>query len=220
MTLGKKVITECAKEFCKIIELNGYKAGVYANLNWFTNYIDVEQIKQFKIWLAQWNNKPTASFNINYWQYTSKGSLNGISGNVDMNYCYDDILKQVENVEKPVENVDKPVDNFANNDLQEIVYIVKKGDNLTKIASMYGTTVQELVRLNAIKNPNLIYPNQKIIIKTKNNTNTESVYYIVKKGDNLTKIAYMYGTTVQELVRLNAIKNPNLIYPNQKLKIR
>lgn len=44
--------------------------------------------------------------------------------------------------------------------------------------------------------------------------------YIVKKGDNLTKIASRYGTTVSKLVELNNLKNPNLILVGQTLKLR
>ena len=45
-------------------------------------------------------------------------------------------------------------------------------------------------------------------------------YYVVQKGDNLTKIANKYNTTVDELVKLNNIDNPNLIYPGQKLRVK
>ena len=45
-------------------------------------------------------------------------------------------------------------------------------------------------------------------------------YYIVKSGDTLSKIAKKYGTTVNQLVAWNNIKNPNLIYPNQKLRVK
>ena len=45
-------------------------------------------------------------------------------------------------------------------------------------------------------------------------------YYTVKSGDNLTKIAKKYGTTVNQLVKWNNIKNPNLIYPNQKIRVK
>ena len=99
--LGKDIITKCAITFCEEIEKAGYKAGVYANLDWFTNYIDVNKLieKGFKIWLAQWNDKPTADFPINYWQYSSKGSVHGIQGNVDLDIAYDEIKNQ-----QPVEN--------------------------------------------------------------------------------------------------------------------
>lgn len=103
--LGKDIITKSAITFCEEIEKAGYKAGVYANLDWFTNYIDVNKLieKGFKIWLAQWNDKSTADFPINYWQYTSKGNVHGIQGNVDLDICYDDILLTVDNVDNSVE---------------------------------------------------------------------------------------------------------------------
>ena len=48
----------------------------------------------------------------------------------------------------------------------------------------------------------------------------QKLYYVVKKGDNLTKIAKMYNTSVDKLVKLNNIKNKNLIYVNQKLRVK
>lgn len=48
----------------------------------------------------------------------------------------------------------------------------------------------------------------------------QAQYYIVKSGDNLTKIAKAYGTTVDAIVKLNGISNPNLIYPGQKLRVK
>lgn len=103
--LGKDLITKCAIAFCEEIEKAGYKAGVYANLNWFINYIDPYKLieKGYKIWLAQYYKEPQADFKINYWQYTSKGSVHGIQGNVDLDICYDDILITVDNVDNSVE---------------------------------------------------------------------------------------------------------------------
>jgi len=103
--LGKEIITKCAKTFCEEKERKGRKAGVYANLDWFTNYINVNELinSGFKIWLAQWNNQITADFKVDYWQYTSKGNIEGISGNVDLNYCYDNISNTGENVDNFVD---------------------------------------------------------------------------------------------------------------------
>ena len=83
--LGKITITAIALAFCSAVETAGYKAGVYANLNWFTNYIDKSKItaKDYSIWLAQWSNK--ADIDCDIWQYTSTGKVNGIYGSVDMN---------------------------------------------------------------------------------------------------------------------------------------
>ena len=104
---------------------------------------------------------------------------------------------------------------------QETIYIVKKGDTLSGIAKKYNTTYQKLAKDNNIENPNLIYPNQKIIIKqeTADNVSQETIY-IVKKGDTLSGIAKKYNTTYQKLAKDNNIENPNLIYPNQKIIIK
>lgn len=95
-------------------------------------------------------------------------------------------------------------------------YIVKRGDNLTKIAKMYGVTVSDLVKWNDIKNPNLIYPGQKILIKA-----PQAIWHKVVRGDNLTKIARAYGTTVSAILALNpGIKNPNLILVGQLIRVK
>ena len=101
-------------------------------------------------------------------------------------------------------------------------YTVQRNDNLTEIAARFGTTVAELVRLNNISNPNLIYPGQVLIIRESGGVTPPSgaVTYTVQRNDNLTEIAARFGTTVAELVRLNNIANPNLIYPGQVLIIR
>ena len=99
-----------------------------------------------------------------------------------------------------------------------ITYTVQRNDNLTSIANRFGTTVNELVRLNNIQNPNLIYPGQVLIIRQGDTTPPSgTTTYTVQRGDTLSEIAERFGTTVNELVRLNSIQNPNLIYPGQVL---
>ena len=103
-----------------------------------------------------------------------------------------------------------------------VTYTVQRNDNLTEIAARFGTTVAELVRLNNIADPNLIYPGQVLIIRENGGSTPPSgaTTYTVQRNDNLTEIAARFGTTVAELVRLNNIANPNLIYPGQVLIIR
>src|SRR5690606_30175023 len=100
-------------------------------------------------------------------------------------------------------------------------YTVKKGDTLSHIAKRFGTTVSNLVKINNIKNPNLIYPGQKIRISGSASLSSKAQYYTVKKGDTLSHIAVRYKTTVSNLVKLNPnIKNPNLIYPGQRIRVK
>ena len=121
----------------------------------------------------------------------------------------------------PYINADLPVIEEENNNNQnEIVYVVKKGDTLSGIASKYGTTYQKLAEYNNIKNTNLIYVGQKI--KIPNQNTSSSITYTVKSGDTLSGIAKKYNTTWQKIYEDNKNvigSNPNLIKPNQKLII-
>ena len=101
-------------------------------------------------------------------------------------------------------------------------YTVQRGDTLSEIAGRFGTTVSELVRLNNIADRDLIYPGQVLIIRESGGSTPPSgaTTYTVQRNDNLTEIAARFGTTVAELVRLNNIADPNLIYPGQVLIIR
>ena len=105
----------------------------------------------------------------------------------------------------------------TNGDKTAITYTVKKGDTLSEIAMKYGTTYQELARINNIANPDLIYVGQVIKI----NVTTETTY-TVKSGDTLSGIANKYGTTWQKKKKKNKSvigNDPNLIKPGQVLKI-
>ena len=97
----KEEITSFAYDFCKYVEQNGYNSGIYANKYWLLNKIDVNNLLanvDISIWLAEWNNNPTYKGRYSIWQYTSKGRVNGINGNVDLNYLYDDnIIKNESN---------------------------------------------------------------------------------------------------------------------------
>ena len=186
----------------------------------------------YGIWVAKYgtnngeqNAQPSVknwSF-IAMWQYTSKGKVGGYSGDIDMNVFYGDANAWDKyaggspSTSTSTHSQSKPVETPSTS---EIVYTVVKGDTLSGIASKYGTTYQRLAEYNGISNPNLIYIGQKIKIPTSGNQSSSVTYYTVQSGDNLTKIANKYGTTVNQLVSWNGISNPNLIYAGQKLRVR
>ena len=109
----------------------------------------------------------------------------------------------------------------TNGNTNSTIYTVVRGDTLSEIALKYNTTVSNLVRLNNISNPNLIYIGQRIIISNNTNLGNEcgKVLYTIKRGDTLTKIANEFDTTVFEIVSLNNIKNPNLIYAGTTIRV-
>lgn len=101
------------------------------------------------------------------------------------------------------------------------IYTVKRGDSLYSIANIYDTTVDEIVKLNNLKTTNLAI-GQMLILPEKYNTIDvlpEYVNYTVKKGDNLYSIAKNYNTTVDIIIKDNALNNTNLTI-GQNLKIR
>lgn len=98
--LGKTTLTEIAKAFCDAIVAAGYKAGVYANLNWFNNYLDYATLKKsYSIWLAQWSSSNSLACDI--WQNSSTGKINGISGNVDTDVILNSSIVSTVTATKP-----------------------------------------------------------------------------------------------------------------------
>jgi len=79
---------EICDEFCSYMKKKGYKAGIYANIEWFKNYLTASYLEQYPKWVAQWNSKCDYEGKYIMWQYTSSGKVEGISGNVDMNKWY------------------------------------------------------------------------------------------------------------------------------------
>ncbi len=88
--------------FNTVIENGGYYAGVYTGYYWLNNYVDAATLRaRYPIWMARYLNSGTDSQDYSnlcgMWQYSSKGSVNGISGNVDMNVCYTDYPTYIKN---------------------------------------------------------------------------------------------------------------------------
>ena len=79
--------TKVINAYCQTIRNSGYTPGVYANKTWLEKRFSPSAISA-KIWLAQYATRPTYGGGYQMWQYTSKGKVNGISGNVDMNLSY------------------------------------------------------------------------------------------------------------------------------------
>jgi LysM repeat protein/GH25 family lysozyme M1 (1,4-beta-N-acetylmuramidase) len=103
-------------------------------------------------------------------------------------------------------------------------YKVKSGDSLSKIASKFNTNISTLVKLNNIKNVNFIRVGQVLKISgsttIKTSTSTKTIYYTVRKGDVVSKIATKYGVSSTQIKNLNHLNSKYMIYPNQKLRIK
>lgn len=85
---NRALSTTICKIFCETVSSAGYTAGVYANKDWAMNRLDMAQLSKYTFWLAQYNDKVTYPGKYDMWQYSSSGTLPGISELVDLNYCY------------------------------------------------------------------------------------------------------------------------------------
>lgn len=187
----------------------------------FSRYI----ADNYELWLAyygDYNNLRDVETSWERWigvQYTDRGYVPGIRGNVDRDLYTENIFLSDTTV---IPNTDNPNSSI---NTEGITYTVQRGDTLSAIANRYGTTVQELVDINNLANPNLIYPGQTLRILTNSTSNgsetrgTGSITYTVQRGNTLSQIARAYGVTVSHIVDMNKIQNPSLIYPGEKLRI-
>lgn len=217
--LSKAEVSAITRAYLEYLEDRGYFVGVYSSKSFLDNYIEEDIKKEYAMWVAQWNTELTYTGQVGMWQfggetnYLRSPKINGQI--VDQNYMlvdYPSIIKSkgkngygagTSNI-KPEEPV------------RTETYTVKEGDNLSSIAARFGTTWQELARINNINDPSLIYPGQVLKISESGNN---SIKYTVKEGDNLSSIAARFGTTWQELAKINNINDPSLIYPGQVLKL-
>ena len=104
--------------------------------------------------------------------------------------------------------------------LKLICVTVALGDTLTAIARLFNTTVNEIVRLNRIANPNRIYPGQRLYVRVADTVPYPCCdTYTVRKGDTLSGIGARFGVSWRQLATINEIPDPNRIYIGQQIKL-
>ena len=90
--MSKKKITNIICAFMEEIEAAGYYATVYSYATFLTDYVNMDVVSKYNIWVASWGDtdKLNASYSHQYgmWQYSSTGKISGINGDVDLNYAY------------------------------------------------------------------------------------------------------------------------------------
>lgn len=185
-------------KFCKIIEDAGYYSGIYTSSSWLDYVKGLND--RFDKWVANWGkNDGTQHTNTSQCgtiqQYTSKP--------LDKNIMYADISRYSRGNTTSVKPQPKPIDQIAD----EV------------IAGQWGNGADRKKRLtDAGYNYDAVQKavNQKVNAKKQ----TAHVYYVVKRGDTLSGIASKYGTTWQKLQAMNDIRNPNKIYPGQRIRVK
>lgn len=223
--LSGNEINEISNTFLETVKrLTNKEVILYSDLFNAQNTFSSELAENYQLWLAYYSNNlldvETKWENYVGLQYTDRGIVSGIEGEVDRDiYTEEILLDQLETLP----DVQRPSGSI---NTETLYYTVQSGDTLWRIARQYGTTVQEIVAINQIENPNLIYPGQTLKIITNSTVpgteirKTGSIIYIVQSGNTLSGIAEKYGVTVGQIVEMNDIENPNLIYPGEKIRIK
>ena len=280
------------------IKDRGYTPLLYGYKSFLANNLDLNRISsKFGLWMAQYpdyNVTPVPNYNyfpswdnIQIFQFTSTYIAGGLDGNIDLSGVTDNGYKNGNpskpNTETPAIDAGKEADRVKGNakevgmtvkvnfssqnyatgeaipdwvkgtsyqiieksgdkvlldgimswlsvfDVETLdaktsestvsnkIHIVQYGENLSSIALKYGTTWQDLARINSLSNPNIIYQGQTLNVLGGHAVAT-SGYCVVEYGDTLSGIAAQFGTTVERLVSANGISNPNMIYAGQVLK--
>ena len=198
---GKNKLTQICIAFNTIIEQAGLWAGVYANLNWFNNYLNKDEIRRrYTTWIAHYGvseDKYRGQYDI--LQYTSAGRISGINGNIDVNIMYRNLIAEINGSSQQPIKVRK-----SNEEIADEV-ILGKWANGEERKNRLEAEGYDYNRIQEIVNEKLGY--------------SKEITYVVKSGDTLSAIATKYRTTYQIIAAKNNIANPNLIYPGQILKI-
>lgn len=127
--------TEICKYFCKTVKDGGYESGTYASTSWFKNKLKVSELLPYKIWCAQYGPNLTATHRVDMWQYTSNGSVPGISGRVDLS-------KTIASSARPT---------IRKNDRGEYVKIIQRKVG-TPVDGIFGPKTEAAVKAFQLRN--------------------------------------------------------------------
>jgi lysozyme len=218
LSKGRDFCSSLITAFCTELESCGYYAGFYTSLSSLNSVVSDAVKKRFTVWVAQWSSKCSYSGAYGIWQYSSKGKVSGIGGNVDMDYSYIDFPAVIRSggfngYGKSVTS-NSTTNSTAKKSVDEIASEV--------IAGKWGNGTNRKNRLTAAGydyNAVQAKVNEKLGSTAKKTTAT---YYTVQRGDTLSGIAKKYGTSVSAIQKLNSslIKNVNLIQVGWRIRVK
>ena len=196
--IGKAERTTACKAFINAVNARGGHGGLYCGFYWLRDNLIMSEFSKTPFWLACYMSNPLyQGDNLYIWQFTSLNAFNidGFGKALDCNYQYKGFASGSSAPKKTVDELAREVLDGKWGNGQERI------QRLTAAGYDYNT-VQKRV-------------NELIAERDK----PKYVTYVVKRGDTLTAIAQRYNTTVTKIASDNGIKNINLIYPGQVLKI-
>lgn len=225
-SLSKTALGDICKTFCGAVEKAGYYICLYSFIS-FMNNISAKVVSKYDVWIANFTtaDKPAYDGAYGMWQHSSTGRVNGVSGDVDLDIAYKDYPKimldaGLNGFEKiKIESIPGDVNGDGKLNVTDVTMAAShvKGikpltEEQKKRADINGdgkVNVTDVAAITAkVKPVAKAEPAEKVIT------------YIVKKGDTLYDIARRYGVSIVDIAKDNNIRNVNLIYVSQKLRIK
>jgi len=104
---------------------------------------------------------------------------------------------------------------------------VGRGDSLSLIAALNGMTTRELMQLNGLSDPNHVWIGQQLLVShgsgasssAYETVSSDGSVHVVQRGQTLSQIAQRYGLSMQQLMAINGLSNPNHVYVGQELQV-
>ena len=187
---------------------NKWYSGLYMSRSHIQSMVDPNLAYKYALWVAEWGSHCYYDGDYGMWQYSSEGEVDGINGRVDCDLC-----------SKPYP--DTIINGGWNNNKASSPAPAKKTNKQIAEEVWQGKWGNGADRKKRLTDDGYDYNTvQKLVDEMANNYNHRNdVRYVVKAGDTLSEIAQKFNTTYQKIAADNGIKNPNLIYAGQVLKI-
>ena len=211
--LDKTTRTKFAKAFLKAIKSAGYTAGLYCSEWWFGNDIDGQSICNdgYTVWIANISNKPKVS-KYDAWQYTWKGKISGINGDVDVSHFYKNFTQKTTNQTTAKK---KTVDQIAKEVIDGKWGVGEERKKKLTAAGYNYTAVQ--AKVNALVNTKTYFkkPNYKGVsfVEALTAIGVKTTFTYRKKIATANGIKNYNGTAVQNTKLLDLLKKGKLIKP-------
>ena len=169
-----------------------------------------KSVAGYPLWVAEYGSSSPDAGDLwtgwTGWQYSDRGAVSGIDTDVDLDYFTQGVFFSKPSIP------DQP---------DVIHYTVQTGDTLWAIARRYGVGLNKLIQYNHLTHPNLIYTGDILLIPLRDVTfqRNDVILYQIQAGDTLWAIARRFHSSLAQIVSINQIKNPDLIYAGDVLRI-
>lgn len=204
---GKDKTTDGIIGFCETLENKGYYVGIYgSDISTFKDMVNIDRLKDYDKWVASYDSKPQFVKEYGMWQYSD-------DNNLDKDIAYKDYPSIMKS---------KGLNGFAKESNSAPQPTRKSNEEIANevINGVWGNGQD---RKNRLTQAGYNYDDIQAIVNNRlgvSKPQNSAVYYTIKYGDNLTKIAKRFGTTVNAIARLNNIPDPDKIQAGKRIRVK